>query len=125
MNKIAHKILLVEDDRSLRKLVTMILELEGFNVSKAENGKQAIDFLGREEVSLVILDLFMPVMDGGYVLNWMRNVAHSITPVLIFTAVMDEQTRSKMLAAGADCFINKPLDAEQIIQAVNNLLNKR
>ena len=122
MNK-DKSILLVEDDESLRELVSMVLELESYQVIVVENGQKAIAYLNDNEVDLVILDLFMPVMDGTFVLNWLRNEKKLTMPVLVMSAQNDDKTRQKMLSGGADGFLDKPLDISNILSAVNNLIH--
>ncbi len=122
MNKQNNTVLLVEDDSSLRELVTMLLDLEGYKVVVTENGQEALDYLSVNQVDLIILDLFMPVLDGLHVLNWLRKEKKLATPVLIMTAMTDEKTQKNIKAAGANGIIKKPLDVDKIVSAVNNIL---
>jgi len=122
MNSLSKSILLVEDDRSLRDLMTMILELEGYKVAVAHDGQQAIDHLEKHEVDLVLLDLFMPILDGTHVLHWIRVEKTMETKVLVITAMTDDKTQSSIMAAGANALIKKPLDVDKIIQSVKALL---
>jgi len=124
MNKSNTSILLVEDDRSLRELVTMVLELEGYAVTTANNGQEAIDYLSKHEVALIILDLFMPVLDGVHVMHWIRVEHVSDTPVLIVTAMADDKTRSTIMAAGANVIVKKPFDVKTLVQFVDELLKQ-
>ena len=108
MNNPNKTILLVEDDRSLRDLMIMILELEGYHVAVAHDGQQAIEYLEKHDVNLVLLDLFMPILDGTHVLYWIRVEKALDTPVLVMTAMTDDKTQSSIMAAGANNIIKNP-----------------
>lgn len=123
MNKKNKKVLLVEDDRSLSELITMVLELEGYDVAVVYDGEQAINYLDDNGVDLILLDLFMPVQDGTHVLHWLRVEKSMNTRVLIITAMTDQKTRDTVIAAGANGLITKPFDVNGIIQSVDNLLS--
>jgi DNA-binding response OmpR family regulator len=118
------KILLVEDDTSLRELVTMALELEGYEMIVAENGQQAIDYLINNSVDLILLDLFMPVMDGIHVMRWIRDERKLSYPIVVMTAMTDEQTRETVIASGANGIIKKPLDVNQINLSVEKYISR-
>lgn len=123
MNKAA-TIHLAEDDESLRLVYTMMLEVEGFNVSVSANGQEAIDYLSEHDVDLVILDLFMPVLDGIHVLQWIRDEKKYTTPVLVLTSMTDDETRLAVMASGANLFLNKPVGVATIIKSVVGLLDQ-
>ena len=124
MNNPNKTILLVEDDRSLRDLMIMILELEGYHVAVAHDGQQAIEYLEKHDVNLILLDLFMPILDGTHVLYWIRVEKALDTPVLVMTAMKDDKTQSSIMAAGANSIIKKPFDVDKITQSVKDLLNQ-
>lgn len=117
-------ILLVEDDPTLRELVSMVLELDGYKVIITHNGKEAIDYLTDHNVDVVILDLFMPVLDGVHVLYWIRVTKAFDMPVIVMTAETDDITQQSIMAAGANAFLKKPLDVSKITQTIDDLLNQ-
>ena len=126
MNEKKKKIVIVEDDRVLRELSQMALSLEGNQVEAFENGRDGINYLKQHlaEVDLLLLDLFMPVLDGVHVLNWLREDQHSKLPVVVMTAMGDKLTEQNILSAGADKVIKKPLDMDKLLTSINGLLNK-
>jgi len=119
----SQNILLVEDDKSLRELVTMALELEDYKVIAAKNGKEAIDYLLKNSVDLMLLDLFMPVMDGIHVLRWLRDEQKLALPVIVMTAMTDDETRATVIESGANGIVKKPLDVSKIIESVDKFLS--
>jgi len=123
MNQSPKRILLVEDNKHLRELICLALELDSYLIEARGDGREAIDFLKENEVDLIILDLFMPVLDGKYVLHWLRNEKKSNTPVLVMTAMTDAKTLLNIMECGANYVMNKPLHMEQISTAINKLLD--
>ncbi len=126
MNKQKKNIVIVEDDRVLRELSQMALSLEGNQVEVFENGRDGINYLKQHlaEVDLLLLDLFMPVLDGVHVLNWLREEQQSKLPVVVMTAMGDKLTEQNILSAGADKVIKKPLDMDKLITSINGFLDK-
>lgn len=120
-NKTIH---IAEDDFFLSELYTIMLKLDGYTVSVSCNGQEAIDYLNNQEVDLIMLDLFMPVLDGAHVLQWLREEKKSTTPVLVLTSMTDEETRLDILASGANVFLNKPAAVDTILKSINSLLNQ-
>jgi CheY-like chemotaxis protein len=113
-------VLLVEDDPDIRDIVQDVLEADGYDVIPASHGRQAIEFLKgvRESAlpALVILDLKMPLMSGGSVLEEMRNDrAYASVPVVVMSAVSQEKP------AGASAFLRKPFSLESLFDAVHTL----
>lgn len=116
-------LLIADDDVTLRKLLRDILKKQGFTVTEAANGREAIDlFFGRETFDLVILDVMMPVYDGWEVLEEIR--AHSDVPVLMLTALGDEHHEVQGLTHGADDYMAKPFSYAIFVARVNALLRK-
>ena len=124
MSNKCEKILLVDDDPCLSKLVTMILELENYIVVAAHDGEQTIAYLDNHAVDLIVLNLFMPILDGADILHWLRDKNISGIPVLLVTGMIDDKAQSKMIDLGANDVLKKPLDAKKIIQSIEGILNK-
>lgn len=119
------RILLVEDDPVLRELLEMLLSLEGLEVVQAENGLAALERLREGEVRLVVLDLMMPLMDGLRFLEEFSKLPDDRPPVLVLSANADAETMERARAAGATAIARKPVDQNDFIAAVRDLLAGR
>jgi CheY-like chemotaxis protein/signal transduction histidine kinase/HAMP domain-containing protein len=111
------KILVVDDDMRNLFAVAHILEQKGVEVVKAENGRRALDILEEHpDVSLVLLDIMMPVMDGYETLERLRaRKDFASLPVIALTAKARQEDRKKCLAAGASDYLSKPLDLDRFL----------
>ncbi|MEL7649572.1 MAG: response regulator transcription factor [Sedimentibacter sp.] len=117
------KILLVEDEDNIRKLVANYLVKEGFNVVEAADGQDAIEkFDGDIDFSLIILDVMMPRKDGYEVAAYIRKT--SDVPILMLTARDTETDEITGFNAGADEYISKPFSAKILMARVKNLLRR-
>lgn len=116
-------ILICDDDAVFRRLLCDIVKKQGYSVLEAANGQEALDvFFSRTDISLVVLDLLMPVYNGWEVLKEIRT--HSDVPVLMLTALGDEQSEVRGLTRGADDYISKPFSYEVLVARINSLLRK-
>ncbi len=116
-----HKILLIEDEESLSNVVAMNLELEGFEVTTVTNGREAIE--QKEKVSqydLVILDVMLPEVSGWDICTTYKNSAN--TPILFISAKGSSSDRIKGLKLGADDYLSKPFDLEELLLRVKVLI---
>lgn len=117
------KILIVDDDRTTRKLLSLYLKGDGFDVVTAENGLDAIEKLGGGTVNLVVTDLNMPYMDGIEFIRTMKtNPDTGHIPALMITTEDDDEERRRAAAVGADGYLIKPVTADVIGQKVRQLL---
>ncbi len=116
-----HRILVVEDEESIRKLVKLNLELEGYEVVEAERGKEAIAKFNGEHFDLIILDIMLPEIDGFQICEQIRLVNNSI-PILILSAKDGSTDKVKGLKIGADDYLAKPFNLEELLLRVNKLL---
>ncbi|MBC7385356.1 MAG: response regulator [Cryobacterium sp.] len=109
------RILVVEDDFSIRETIHMALESEGYEVVTAVNGRDGLDKIETEGgFSLVLLDLVMPIMGGLEFLSHLReNPKHAELPVLMVSATADEVSSQR-----ADGFLRKPIDLETLLKIV-------
>lgn len=116
------KILVVEDDLSIREIIVEILEAEGYAVSSGINGQEGLKSLESSTPDLIIMDVMMPVMDG-YVFreNVMKNSQWCSIPTLVMSA--QNQGTDKLKSHGLENFISKPLDLNRLLEAVNTLAN--
>jgi DNA-binding NtrC family response regulator len=110
-------ILIVDDDPVQRRLSEAALKRAGFSVSVAENGEAALDLLSREPVSLVLLDMMMPGVDGLGVLNGMRDM-DAAPPVVVQTAQGSVDAAVRMVRAGAFDFLVKPVAPDRLTASI-------
>jgi len=118
------RILLADDDQSLRELMEMLLSAQGYSVHIANNGQEAIDAIQQTSFDLISLDLMMPVMDGIEVLTWIHTTQASAAPVVILTAVDQERTINQLFEVGASAVIHKPIDVAHYIEQIEQLLGE-
>ena len=120
------RILVVDDDEEARLMAASILEAEGFEVSIAKDGYEAVERLSADpDFNLVVLDLTMPGMDGRKVLDRIRGSKDTAAlPVLVSTAFGGEEVETELLEAGADDFIEKTGDARRFLARVKAVLRR-
>ena len=118
-------ILLVEDHPVMRPTLRDLLALEGYAVQTAEDGLDALRQLEDRPFDLIITDFMMPQMDGLGLLKALRaNARFQRMPVLMFTAAADPDVREKVMAAGADSFLLRPITAQALLLTVQRLLSR-
>jgi len=116
-NNYQKKILVVDDETTIRNLLNINLTKEGYNVLKAENGKKALEILNENLVHLAILDIMMPEMDGTEVLTKIRK--ENSIPVIMLSAKSEDEDKINGLNLGADDYITKPFNSAELIARVN------
>lgn len=117
------RILLVEDEKSLREVISLNLELEEWEVVSVDNGKDAIEKAVSEHYDIIILDLMIPKVNGLEVLKTIRIKNHN-TPVIIISAKGTSTDRIKGLKLGADDYLSKPFEIEELIIRINKLTDR-
>src|SRR5690349_2518377 len=117
------RLLVVDDDPSLREALALVLDLNGFDVTTAEDGREAIRTLAGTPPDAVVLDVLMPGIDGLEVCRRMR-AAGDRTPVLMLTARAEVAERVAGLEAGADDYLAKPFAHEELIARLRALLRR-
>jgi len=118
------RILLAEDNAVNQRLAIRLLEKKGHAVLVAENGRQALDLLGREPVDLVLMDIQMPVMDGFEATALIRQGERGTSrhlPILALTAHAMKGDQERCLEAGMDGYISKPIHAQDLHRAISSL----
>lgn len=120
------RILVVDDIEDIRVLLELLLVDAGHEVTIVENGMSALDFAHQKSVDLVITDLNMPMIGGPALIRQLRSLDnYSATPILVLTAENSNDIKSIIKNSGANGWIHKPLDPDQLYIAVNKLLAKR
>lgn len=118
-------ILVVEDDITLNNYIGKCFS-DNYSIMQAGNGIEALDVLGKHPVDLVISDIKMPEMDGCELCNRIKNtLEYSHIPVILLTAITDDDTQMATLRSGADAFITKPFSMDLLEATVNNLFRNR
>ncbi len=124
-NKDQKKLLLVDDDPNLILLVRDYLEFRGYEVVTADNGRQALEILAQELPDMIICDIMMPEMDGyGFVEELRKRDQASWIPVLFLSAKGQSQDRIKGLNLGADIYMVKPFEPEELVAQVESSLKQ-
>lgn len=117
------KILVAEDNKDLRELFGIALRANGFRVIEAEDGNVALDLLGTNSVDLIITDVMMPGLNGIDLVDCLRKGGYE-TPILMVTVKDDYRTKKEGFNAGADDYMVKPVNIEEMILRVKALLRR-
>ncbi|MEH7115910.1 response regulator transcription factor [Neobacillus vireti] len=117
------RVLVVEDDLALRRIISTILEDEQYEVDQAENGEDGYILASSFEYDLITLDIMLPIMDGFSLINKLRSEGFQ-TPTLFLTAKDRIEDRVKGLDLGADDYIVKPFATEEFLARVRSLLRR-
>jgi two-component system alkaline phosphatase synthesis response regulator PhoP len=117
------RILLVEDEEQIRKLVKMNLELEGYEVVAVGNGRKAIDIIEGQHFDLMILDVMLPEVDGFQICQKVR-LNNTKVGIIMLSAKDTSQDRITGLKYGADDYLTKPFNLEELLLRVSNLLKR-
>src|SRR3989454_1639732 len=122
----ASKVLLVDDEDSLRKVMRDLLERDGYAVTEARDGAQALDQVDRVGPDIIVLDLNLPGLDGYGVLSHLRSrPATANIPVIVLTAKGDEDNEVRVFELGADDFLTKPFRARALSARLEAVLGRR
>ncbi len=120
------KVLIVDDDPDIRKVVRMRLISNGYQVVEAEDGVQAIKMVNQHNPDLMIIDYMMPNMDGIETVKRMRaSLATASMPIIMLTSRQDTESEVKGLEIGADDYVTKPFDHVKLLTRVKLLLQRR
>lgn len=123
MAKNKQQILLVEDEEHLHQALKLNLELEGYEVSSAMDGKLALEMLQNAAFDLVILDIMLPNVDGFTIIEKLR-LNNNHTPILVLSAKNSSFNRVQGLKLGADDYLNKPFNLEELLLRVAKHIHK-
>lgn len=117
------KVLVVDDETRMRKLVKDFLTVKGFQVIEAENGEEAVDlFFAQKDIALILLDVMMPKMDGWEVCKTIRQ--YSQVPIIMLTARSEERDELQGFKLGVDEYISKPFSPKILVARVEAILRR-
>lgn len=116
-------ILVVEDDKNLRKLITTYLQRNKYNTYEATNGEEALNVLDQSYIDLIVSDIMMPKMDGYELIKSLREAKYDV-PILIITAKSEIEDKKEGFLLGADDYMVKPIDIEEMLLRVQVLLRR-
>ena len=116
-------VLVVDDNESIRKLISTYLIKDGYNVLHASNGVEALNILDTHHIDLMIADIMMPVMDG-YTLTQDLRAANFNLPILMITAKETYEDKKKGFNVGTDDYMVKPIDMDEMLLRVNALIRR-
>jgi DNA-binding response OmpR family regulator len=116
------RVLVVEDEPSIREVVSLYLRRAGYQVTTVQDGQAALDSLTTQLPDLVILDLMLPKVDGLEVTHWLRE--RGDTPIIMLTARREERDRIAGLELGADDYVVKPFSPQELVSRVRAVLRR-
>jgi two-component system response regulator MprA len=123
MAAMAYRVLLVDDDRAIRESLARALDLEGYEVLTAADGAEALRITREERPDVLVLDVMMPSVDGLTVSRVLR-FEQDRTPILMLTARTETTDRVAGLDAGADDYLSKPFDLDELLARLRALLRR-
>lgn len=117
------KILLIEDNPNILENLTEYLELEGFKIITAENGKKGVEIAASSQPDLIICDFYMPELNGREVfIKILDNPLTHHIPFIFSTSMSEKVDREAAMALGADEYIVKPFELESLLKVINHVL---
>lgn len=118
------KILVVDDEPPIRRLLKTALTAQSWRVEEAADGLEALDFLRRSKVDLIVLDLGLPGLEGLDVIRRLREVGN-VTPIIVLSSRGDEKGKVAALDLGADDYVTKPFGVEELAARIRAALRHR
>ena len=118
------RILIVDDEPPIRRFLRTSLAAQGYRIEEAVDGQAALDFLRRNPVAAIVLDLGLPGMDGFEVIRQLRT-SGSLTPIVVLSSRDDEVGKVKALDLGADDYVTKPFGMDEILARIRAALRHR
>ncbi len=119
------RILVVDDDPTIRQLLTDVLEMEGYEVSIAVDGLAAVRAVQAASPDFVVLDVMMPGLDGFGVLEAVRAQGGEPVPVLMLTAAAEPGANARAWSSGVDYYLAKPFTADAVLDVIDRVLAGR
>uniref|UniRef100_A0A7V3ZVW5 Response regulator n=1 Tax=candidate division WOR-3 bacterium TaxID=2052148 RepID=A0A7V3ZVW5_UNCW3 len=126
MEENKHKILLVEDEENLREILKYQLENAGYQVYTAADGMEALNLARKHKIDLIILDLMLPKLDGFTVCRLLKfSEQYKKIPLIMITARTNPEDRERGVGMGADFYLTKPLNKEELLEKIAELLKPK
>ena len=123
MNNVKTEILYVEDNPHNMLLIQRLLKAEGFMVHGAENADEALDFVNKQIPALILMDMNLPFVDGFTITKKMRQMpALANIPIIALTANVLKGDKERIMAAGCDGYIQKPIDIDRLPKQIRSFL---
>ncbi len=122
LNK-AKKVLIIDDEESIRKILSIILKTEGYAVTEVKDSKEAIKIISKDSFNLIITEISMPNVDGLTLIKEIETVSPNV-PVVVISAIGTKNIIKKVINAGACSYLIKPFDYIKLKNAVRNLIEK-
>jgi len=120
------KILIVEDNPLNMRLLEMVLRAKNYTLLKATNGEEALDMAMREQPDLIIMDIQLPKMSGLEVTKKLREtLAFSHTPIIAITAYAMKGDKERVIEAGCDAYLSKPINTRELPEVITEMLLQR
>lgn len=116
------RILIIDDEWNMRKLLEIILVSEGFEVQEAQDGNEAIEIIKQHPFDAIVLDLMMPEIDGIEVCKQIRKI--NKIPIIMLTAKRETKDKVEGLNSGADDYLTKPFEKEELIARIRALIRR-
>ena len=119
------RILIVEDNLKNRKLVRDLLQFHGYTILEAESGEVGVQLAREHQLDLILMDVQLPGMDGQTAMQSIKSEAHTATiPIIALTALAMRGDKERLLAAGFDGYLDKPIDIKTFPTAILRYLHK-
>ena len=118
-------VLVVEDDVEMNELEREFLAIHGFRTISAYTGTEAVDACCRDRPDAVLLDVMLPEMDGFETCRRLRSQRSSKLPIIMISALAEEESRQRGLASGADAYFSKPFDPSEVVKVLRELIEAR
>ncbi|MCL2574337.1 MAG: response regulator transcription factor [Defluviitaleaceae bacterium] len=117
------RILVVDDDKNIRRLIEAYLVQAGFEVLLAKNGQEALDIMDQKHLDMIVADIMMPFIDGYELVSDIRHLDDKI-PILMITAKDAFEDKKRAFTIGADDYITKPIDLDEMLLRIQALLRR-
>jgi DNA-binding response OmpR family regulator len=116
-------LLIVEDEKDMAEIIKLRLEANGYSVILAEDGQEGLEKAKKEKPDLIVLDIMLPKMDGYKVCGLLKsNYKYAKIPIILFTARAQDKDKEMAKEVGANAYITKPFDPEQLLKKIGELL---
>lgn len=122
MNK---RILVIDDSPTLRKLLRHYLQKKGYSVDVAHNGRVGLECIEKDTFDMIILDMYMPVMNGAQVLERLKDMESFNTPILILSADKHDKSKTTGISLGAYYYMTKPFKPPEVVERIEEFFKER